>query len=171
LKEEFVDKYKDDEPYYQSLLKRIDIEFIPVDDIQQATGEADIIITATPSKKPIIKQEWVKPGTHITCVGADMEGKQEIDERLFAGSRVFVDDITQAVDVGETEIPVKKGILKKEDIICEIGSVIQGVTEGRLSDDEITIYDSTGIALQDLMTAKYILDRAIAENIGVIAEL
>lgn len=172
LKEKFLAPYEADAELYRTLLCRIDIiEVAAADDIQRATEEADIILTATPSRQPLIKKEWVKPGTHLSCVGADMEGKQEIDENLFPAARVFVDDITQAVQVGETEVPIKKGTFAKEDIVAEIGSVILGKTPGRLSDDDITIYDSTGIALQDLITADYILKQAEARGIGVVARL
>ncbi|MET3291604.1 ornithine cyclodeaminase family protein [Brevibacillus fluminis] len=171
LKEKFLAPYKYDQELYNTLLDRIDIEYAATDDIRSATEQADIIITATPSRKPIIMKEWVKPGTHFSCIGADMEGKQEIDEQLFASARVFVDDVTQAVNVGETKVAVKKGLLAKEEIVAEIGSVILGKTPGRLSDQDITIYDSTGIALQDLITADYVLAQAQEKGIGTVATL
>lgn len=171
LKEKFLAPYQADQELYNALLDRINIEFVATDDIRAATEEADIIITATPSRKPIIMKEWVKPGTHFSCVGADMEGKQEIDENLFAVARVFVDDVAQAVNVGETKVAVKKGLLAKEGIVAEIGSVILGLTPGRLSDQDITIYDSTGISLQDLITADYILKQAEEKGIGTVASL
>jgi alanine dehydrogenase len=171
LKEKFLSPYQSNEELYQTLLQRIDIDFVATDDIQHTTEEADIIITATPSRQPIIKKEWVKPGTHLSCVGADMEGKQEIDENLFSAARVFVDDVTQAVHVGETEIPFKKGMIAKDDIIAEIGSVILGKTPGRLSNEDITIFDSTGIALQDLITADYLLKLAEEKEIGTVTHL
>lgn len=169
--EKLLAPYKKDAIFYNTMLERINIPFIATSNIQASTEEADIIITATPSRKPIIKKDWVKPGTHITCIGADMEGKQEIDEQLFSGTRVFVDDVIQAINVGETEIPYKKEIISENDIISEIGSVILGKTSGRLSNEEITIFDSTGIALQDLLTAHYILEQAHDKKMGIIANL
>lgn len=169
--EKLILPYESDSEYYEKLKKKIDIQYNPVDNIQQATVTADIIITATPSRKPIIMKEWVKPGTHISCVGADMEGKQEIDENLFSVGSVFVDDVTQAIRLGETEIPFKKGIISKEGIVSEIGSVILGRTVGRTSEQDITIYDSTGIALQDLITADYLLREAEEKGMGVTAQL
>ncbi len=114
----------------------------------------------------MIQKEWVKPGTHFSCVGADMSGKQEIDENLFAIGRVFTDDITQSTNVGEAETAVKKGIITAEDIVSEIGAVIKGDVEGRQSEDQITIYDSTGIALQDLITADYAIKKATEMGLG-----
>jgi len=167
LDDEILSKYKDDD----MLAKKYDIDFVATDDIEKSTGEADIIITATPSYKPLIKEEWIKKGTHLTCIGADMEGKQEIDENIFSKARIFVDDLEQASHVGETEIPIKKGIIKKEDIAAEIGEVILGTKPGRMSDDEITIFDSTGIAHQDLLTAAYALKLAQEKGLGTTVEL
>jgi ornithine cyclodeaminase/alanine dehydrogenase len=160
-----------DKEFYDQMLKRIDIVFEPTQDIQQATEQADIIITATPSRAPMIKKEWVKPGTHISCVGADMEGKQEIDEHLFASTRVFVDDIGQAISVGETEIPYKKGIITEDQIKAEIGSVILNRENGRVSNEDITIFDSAGISLQDLITANYLLEKAAEKEVGLLTTL
>lgn len=171
LHEMFLASYQDDQELYQALLDRIDIDYAATDDIQGATGEADIIITATPSHRPLILKDWVKPGTHFSCIGADMAGKQEIDENLFTTARVFVDDVTQAINVGETKAAVQKGLISKDDIVAEIGSVILGRTPGRLSDQDITIYDSTGIALQDLITADYILTKAEEKGVGIVAKL
>jgi len=153
------------------LAKRSAIPFVATDNIEGSSGEADIIVTATPSYQPLIRKEWIKKGTHLTCIGADMEGKQEIDEHIFSVARVFVDDLEQASHVGETEIPLKKGIIRKEDIAAEIGEVILGTKPGRLSDDEITIFDSTGIAHQDLLTAAHALKVAREKGLGTIVEL
>jgi ornithine cyclodeaminase/alanine dehydrogenase len=100
-----------------------------------------------------------------------MEGKQEIDENIFSMARVFVDDIAQAVSVGETEMPIKKGIITKESIIGEIGEVILDKMPGRISKDDITIFDSTGIAHQDLLTANYLIKIAKEKDLGTIVEL
>ena len=166
LNEKFLSKYDISSEDYNSIKKRFDVKFIASENMEEAVKESDIIITATPSRKPMIMKEWVKAGTHFSCVGADMEGKQEIDDRIFAQGKIFVDDITQAVSVGETEIPIKKGTIKQEDVSTEIGEVILGTTKGRTSDDEITIYDTTGIALQDLMVSKLALDIADKKKLG-----
>ena len=167
LNEEILSKYKDDE----ILAKKYDIDFVATDDIEKSTSKADVIVTATPSRKPIIKEEWVKKGTHFSCIGSDMEGKQEIDENIFSKAHIFVDDLEQASNVGETEIPIKKGVIKKEDIAGEIGEIIMGTKPGRLSDDEITIFDSTGIAHQDLLTATYAIKIAKEKGWGTTVEL
>ncbi|WP_409175264.1 ornithine cyclodeaminase family protein [Brevibacillus fortis] len=165
----FVSKYAGEE--YERYASRCDVQFIAVDNLEEATRQADIIITATPSREPMIQAEWVKPGTHITCIGADMEGKQEIDERLFAKARVCVDDVGQAVRVGETQVAVKKGLITESDIAAEIGNVIPGHAQGRQHVEEITIFDSTGIAFQDLLTAAHILKVADKRGVGTIVDL
>lgn len=134
--------------------------------LEKAVGDSDIIITATPSRTPMIMRGWVKPGTHISCMGADMEGKQEVDEALFSVAKVFVDDFNQAASVGETEAAVAAGIVSLESPLPEIGALIAGDAAGRTGPEDITIFDSTGIALQDLMVSKLALDRSEALGIG-----
>ncbi|WP_064203280.1 ornithine cyclodeaminase family protein [Brevibacillus brevis] len=165
----FVSKYAGEE--YKCYASCCDVQFIAVDNLEEATRKSDIIITATPSREPMIQGEWVKPGTHISCIGADMEGKQEIDERLFAKARVFVDDVGQAVRVGETKVAVKKGLITEGNIAAEIGNVIPGHVQGRQHEEEITIFDSTGIAFQDLLTAAHILKVADKRGVGTIVDL
>lgn len=147
------------------------VKFQAVEDIKEATGKSDIIITVTPSKKPIIMKEWIKPGTHFSCIGADMSGKEEIDPEIFREARVFVDDIPQCVNVGEIEIPIYLAILHREDIAGEIGDIIAGKTIGRENDDQITVFDATGIALLDLATAKLALDEARKVPMGSTVNL
>ena len=145
--------------------------FEAVTDLPAATRDSDIIITVTPSKEPIIRKEWVKPGTHFSCIGADMSGKEEIDAEIFDGARVFTDDTPQCINVGEIEIPIKKGILKAEDIAGEIGEILTGKTCGRESDEQITVFDATGTALLDLLTAKLALSKASEQGLGETVNL
>lgn len=147
------------------------VQFEATNDLEDAIPKSDIVITVTPSYEPVIKKEWVRPGTHFSCIGSDMSGKEEIDPEIFRGARVFVDDIAQCLEVGEIEIPVKKGILKKEEIAGEIGDILAGKAEGRQNDDQITVFDATGVALLDLATALLALREAEKENIGQTVEL
>lgn len=141
---------------------KITIPMEAVTDLEAAAGISDIILTAVPSRQAVIKADWIRPGTHLSCIGSDMEGKQELEEKLLARSKVYCDDLKQVIAVGECEKAVKQGILNPEEI-TEIGDVILGKASARESDDDITIFDSTGIALQDLMTASDITD-SISEN-------
>ena len=150
----------------ETWIRRINtVEFCAANDIQSALEETDAVITITPSSQALIKKEWVKPGTHISCIGADLPGKRELDETLFRTARIFADDIVQASSVGELQTAVRSGIVPIESI-KEIGGVINGNETGRLSNNDITIFDSTGIALQDLAVADYIIKTAKEKNIG-----
>lgn len=131
---------------------------IAAPDLEEAVKQSDVILTATPAHEPFLKAEWVQPGTHISCVGADMSGKQEVESALFAIAKVFGDDTAQCLSVGECEIPYKTGVFSGD--ICEIGSVISGAASGRTNASDITIFDSTGIALQDIATAAALLQAA-----------
>ncbi|MBK5252920.1 MAG: hypothetical protein JJE03_00365 [Peptostreptococcaceae bacterium] len=147
------------------------VEFIPVYNIQDTLGESDIVITITPAREPVIKKEWIRAGTHLSCIGADMVGKEEIEPEIFIGARVYCDDVAQCEKVGELEIPMKMGIVKKEDIIGEIGQVLSGEIEGRKTSEDITIFDATGLAILDLVTAKSAIDIAKLKGFGTIVEV
>lgn len=144
-------------------------QIISATDIEKAVGGSDIIFTATPSRVPFIKKEWVKPGTHFSCIGADMSGKQEIESALFQNARVYGDDEDQCMAVGECEIPYKEGFLSS--LKCEIGAVMVDPGLGRSGPSDITIFDSTGIALQDLASAAALLEKAEQLDIGVVTAL
>ncbi len=145
--------------------------FEAADNLSECVSESDIIITVTPSRHPVIKKEWVKPGTHFSCIGADMEGKEEIDPQIFAGARIFADDKKQCIRVGEMELPIVMGVISKEDIAGEIGDVLSGKIQGRQSDDQLTIFDATGLALLDLVTGKIAIDLARKKGFGYEVEI
>ena len=133
------------------------VSFEAVSDLKEAVFDSDIIITITPSRTPLIMREWVKPGTHFSCIGAEMEGKEEIDPQIFEDAIVFVDDFEHCKKAGEIEIPLKKGILGENQIIGEIGDLILNQVIGRKHVSDITIFDSTGMALLDLAVANSLL--------------
>ena len=147
------------------------VDFLPAGELSQTVNESDIIITITPSRAPVIRKEWVKPGTHFSCIGADMEGKEEIDPELFRNARVFADDLDQCVRVGEMELPIKQGVLSKEQVAGEIGQVLANQIPGRTKQEEITIFDATGLALLDLVTGKRAIEEANEKGIGLTADL
>lgn len=146
------------------------ISFEATNKPEETVPQSDIIITVTPSRQPVIKKEWIRPGMHFSTVGSDMEDKEELDPEIFAKAKVFVDDMEHCIEAGEVEIPVKKGIVKETDI-HEIGELILGNCEGRTSDDDITIYDPAGMALLDIAAAKVALDLAEEKNLGTVVEL
>ena len=133
---------------------------------QEAVKDVDVIVTVTPANKPILKTEWISEGTHINAMGADAPGKQELESGLLKKSRIFIDCWEQARHSGEINVPVAEGIVTRDDIDAKIGDVITGKNPGRLSDEDITIFDSTGLAVQDIVTAWKVYEKALARGIG-----
>ncbi|RLI86396.1 MAG: alanine dehydrogenase [Archaeoglobales archaeon] len=129
--------------------------------------DCDILTTSTPSRKPVIMSEWVREGTHINAVGADAPGKQELDESLLLKSKIVVDDLEQAVHGGEINVAISKGILKPEDIYASLGEIVAGFKVGRESYEEITIFDSTGLAIHDVAVAGIVYERALKDGRGL----
>ncbi len=121
---------------------------------------SDIVCTLTPATAPVVKSAWVRPGTHIDAVGADAPGKQELDPALLCSARVVVDDVTQACHAGEINVPLRQGLFQKEQIWATLGEIIAGTKPGRRGDQEITVFDSTGLAIEDVATAWMIYQRA-----------
>ena len=147
------------------------VEFIAEESIEKATRAADAVITVTRATKPMIMKDWVKPGTHFSCLGSDMEGKEEIDENIFTGAKVYADDIAQCIRVGEMEIPIAKGAIKKEDLMGEIGDLLGGTVKGRENDTEITIFDATGLYILDLVAAKVAITKAKDAKMGIEVDM
>ncbi|MBB4633248.1 ornithine cyclodeaminase family protein [Sphingosinicella soli] len=123
--------------------------------IENICRSADIIITATAAREPLVQSAWVQPGTHISAMGADSEGKQELDTRLAGMARLFADSVEQSLSIGEFEAARKAGLASSA--ITSLGTVLAGDAPGRASADDITIFDSSGIALQDLAMAAHVL--------------
>jgi alanine dehydrogenase len=110
--------------------------------------------------------EWVRPGTHINCIGADAPGKQEMDPKILKRARLVIDDWEQASHSGEINVPLSKGELVKEDVNAEIGQVVAGLVPGRENAEQITVFCSTGLAVQDCLTAKLAYDAALVQKVG-----
>ena len=135
-------------------------------ELDQLGAEADVIITITSSFAPILKDTHITPGTHLACMGTDTKGKQEVAAEVLARASVFTDEVAQSVSIGEAQHAVTSG-LKREDEITEIGAVINGDHSGRRSADEVTLFDGTGVGLQDLAVAAAVLDTAIEKGVAV----
>jgi alanine dehydrogenase len=137
---------------------------------KEAVEQADILITTTRGKGSLVEAGWVKPGTHIVAIGTDQQGKQELDPEIFRNAKVVVDSIAQCTEKGETWHPLNKNIITKDDIHGEIGEILLGKKPGRENDEEVTIFDSTGMAIQDNTTANKIYQNAIENNVGTFFE-
>jgi len=139
---------------------------------EEAVRDADIIVTTTPSRNPVIKNEWIREGVHFNCMGADAPGKEELDPKILKrASKIVVDDFGQAVHGGEINVPISKGIISESDLYGEIGEIIAGLKKGRENDEEITIFTSTGLAIQDAVTAHLAYEKAVKKNLGVYVKL
>lgn len=136
---------------------------------QEALGaEADVIITITSAFEPLLMKDWIKPGTHIACMGTDTKGKQEVDPALLAAATIFTDEVAQSISIGEAQHAVGSGLIP-ESAITPVGAVINGDHPGRSSDAEITVFDGTGVGLQDLAVAS--VAARVAEREGKAARV
>jgi len=118
--------------------------------------DCDVLVTATPSREPLVRDEWIREGTHINAIGADAPGKEELDPAILMRARVFVDDPVQAAHSGEVNVPISSGLYSMDMIAGTLGQVVIGEKK-RMSRDEITVFDATGLAIQDLAIASVAL--------------
>jgi alanine dehydrogenase len=137
-----------------------------VKSVKEAVEGADIVVTATPSRQPLVMNDMVSPGMHFNCIGADAPGKEELDPMILKRAKVVVDDWEQASHGGEINVPLSKGIITKEDVWAEIGEIVAGLKPGREREDEITVFASTGLAIQDAIVAKLVYDKALKKGVG-----
>lgn len=128
--------------------------------------EADVIISITSAFAPSLMSDHVSPGTHIACMGTDTKGKQEVESALLAKASVFTDEVAQSITIGEAQHAVAEGLIKENDV-GEIGAVINATTPGRTSADQITLFDGTGVGLQDLAVAAAVVDLAVKNGIAI----
>jgi len=139
---------------------------------EEAVKDADVIITTTPSRRPIVMSEWISEGTHFNCIGADAPGKQELDPMILKrASKIVVDDVEQAIHSGEINVPLSMGIIGRGKIYGELGEIAAGLKKGREDDHEITIFSSTGLAIQDAAVANIAYENAIRKGAGIKLKL
>lgn len=127
---------------------------------------ADVIISITSAFGPSLMADHVSPGTHVACMGTDTKGKQEVEAALLARAAVFTDEVAQSVSIGEAQHAVAQGLIRDSDI-AQLGAVINGSHPGRTSGDQITLFDGTGVGLQDLAVAAAVVDLAVAQGIAI----
>ena len=136
-------------------------------DPETACRAADVIVTATNSTEPIVQSAWVKPGTHLSCMGADLHEKIECETGLLRRCRLFADNIEHCLARGEVSQAVASGVLGQDCFAGSLGRVINGDVAGRTRADEITLFDAVGLGVQDTTIAKSIFDQAVAKNLGI----
>ncbi len=154
----------------EKLAKEVELNYSistnAVEKCSDAVKDVDILVTLTPSREPIVKNEWISEGIHINAMGADAPGKEELDPMILKRAKIIVDDMEQAIHSGEINIPISRGILQPNEIYGELGDIIVGKKSGRVSDNEITVFDSTGLAIQDVITAWHVYEEAEKKGVG-----
>ena len=136
--------------------------------IEDAVREADVVVTATSSEEPVLSREWLRPGTHVNAMGACFPHTRELDSETIAGAALFVDRRESAeTESGDYLIALAEGAIAAGHIRAELGEVLAGSAPGRMSDDELTVFDSLGLAVEDLFAAEYLLRRAEETGRGI----
>jgi alanine dehydrogenase len=153
------------EAFAELCAEKYNLNAVVADSIHDACANADIINCTTASRKPIVMENDVPPGAHINAIGADAEGKQELHGSILKKAKVVIDDWVQASHSGEINVSVRNGEFKREDLAAELGKVIAENMKVRTSDSDITVFDSTGLAIQDLITAAHVY-RLLIEGRG-----
>jgi alanine dehydrogenase len=130
----------------------------------------DVISTTTPTRTPILKREWIADGAHINAMGADAEGKQELESAVLSDAAVVVDDWEQCSHSGEINVPVAEGAFAEDDVFADLSEIVAGAVDPP-ADDRITVFDSTGLAIQDIATARLVYDEAEERGLGTDFDL
>jgi ornithine cyclodeaminase len=139
----------------------------PMPSVEDAVRGADIVVLATDSAEPVIRREWIAAGTHINAVGASLPTRREVDSATLVAARLFVDRRESTVnEAGDYLIPLAEGVIGPGHIQAEIGELVTGASPGRESRDEITLFKSLGLAVEDLAAAAVVCDRAGASGVG-----
>ncbi len=135
-------------------------------DAQTACSQADVIVTATNSRTPIVHSAWVRPGTHLSCMGADLHEKIECEPALLSRCRLWADQVEHCLQRGEASQAIAQGSLPRDCYIGTLGQLINGDVQGRTDSQQITMFDGVGIGIQDTTVVRTIYDQAIAKNLG-----
>src|SRR5262249_40182498 len=143
----------------------------PVEGVESAVRGADLIVTATTAAQPILKREWISPGAHLNVVGSSIPSTREVDAATMAGARLFVDRRESTIsEGGDYLFALREGAIKPDHIKAEIGELLIGSKSGRQSREEITLFKSLGLAVEDLASADYLYSKAKQESAGTWVE-
>lgn len=127
----------------------------------EEAAASDIVCTLTPAREPYLKKEWIVPGTHINAIGADAEGKEELEPSILKEAMVVVDDLRQASIAGEINVPIAKRLFSINEVHGTLAEIVVGTKQGRKDRNAITVFDSTGVAIEDLAVAKLVYGKAL----------
>jgi len=158
--------------YVESESKHTDTEIIGVNSAAEAAAHADIICTVTPSKNPILRRAWVKTGTHINAVGACTPNAQELESILVAQSRLYTDCRESLFnEPGDFLNPKKEGLITEDHVLGELGELLTGKVKGREAEEDITLFKSLGLAIEDLAAGYFVYEKARESSIGTFVDL
>lgn len=153
--------------FAEEMTELLGIPVEAVDDPRAAIENAHIVCTATSAHDPVFAGDWLRPGTHVNGIGSHAPDMRELDTTTVKRSRVIVDQVSAALaEAGDLIIPMQKGEIDEDHIAGELGDVVAGKTPGRLSDDEITLFKSEGLAIQDVSVATKVYQLAIEKGVG-----
>ena len=152
------------------LAEELGVDIEPATDLEAAVRQSDICVTCTPAKQPFLKADLITPGTFIAAVGSDNPEKQELDPVLLSRNKLVVDVLEQCASIGELHHAIDAGVMTTDDVYGELGEVIAGLKPGRTSPEEIIVFDSTGMALQDVVTAAAVYEKAVSEGAGTLID-
>lgn len=156
--------------FANELAKDLGVDTEVVADLQTAITQSDVVVTCTPSKQPFLTADFAAPGMFIAAVGADNPEKQELEPALLSGNKLVVDVLEQCASIGELHHALDAGVIISEGVYGELGEVIAGLKPGRTSPEEIIVFDSTGMALQDVVTAAAVYETAVSERTGTLID-
>jgi alanine dehydrogenase len=146
--------------FAEQMARELDLDVVATDDLRRATLDSQIVVTCTPSQRPFITREHVRPGAFVAGVGADSEDKSELDPDLLRSAIVVTDIREQCAHIGDLHHALTRGVMSIDDVHAELGEIVAGRRRGRASRDEIIVFDSTGMALQDVAAAAAVYERA-----------
>lgn len=147
------------------LSREIEIDVEPVRSLTRAIQNSDAVVTCTPATEVLVHKVDVDTGTFIAAVGADDSHKQEIEPALISSAKVVADSLEQVCAIGDTHHAIDTGSMRKEDIYADLSEIVTGRKPGRTTDDEITIFDSTGVAIEDAAAATLVYEKACAAEV------
>jgi alanine dehydrogenase len=159
------------ERFAKDLSTELAIAINAVNELEAATLQSDICVTCTPSRRFYLRREYIAPGTFVAAVGADNEDKQELDPTLLAEVKVVADLVEQCATIGELHHALDQKVMTKDQVHAELGEIVAANKPGRTSSDEVIVFDSTGMALQDVVASALVYEKAKHQGAGITTEL
>jgi alanine dehydrogenase len=157
--------------FARQISAELDLSVLPTTMLREAVRQSDVTVTCTTSRQPFLSSNDVPAGAFVAAVGADSADKQELDSQLLVGNTIVVDILEQCAAIGELHHGIRHGLISRADVHAQLGELITGRKDGRTSRDEITIFDTTGTALQDVAAAAVIYERAREAGLGYVCDL